>query len=360
MGYADRSSPLARYLLAAYVLLIVYASLNPWTGWREAGVSPFDFLLAPLPKYIVAFEVGANLVAYLPLGFLAVLALMPHWRGAGAFTLAALLAVFMSVSLEALQLYLPTRYASNVDCAANITGGMLGAALGVMTADRLLREGGLQAVRYRLFRAGARIDLGLVLLGLWMVCLLYPGTSLFGNGDLRGIFSEPRGELHPAELFIRFEAMVVALNTIAVGLLLALLTGRNQPVRVLFLVVIAIALGVRTLAYALLFSSQSWLDWLTPGALFGLAAGMLIVVIAVMFAHRVKVMLCGFSLMAATAMVNFAPENPYFLASLALWQQGHFLNFNGFTRVLSVIWPFAAVLYVLASAGSRERGKDTP
>ena len=30
-----RPSPLARYLLLAYVLLVIYASLHPFSGWRD-------------------------------------------------------------------------------------------------------------------------------------------------------------------------------------------------------------------------------------------------------------------------------------------------------------------------------------
>ena len=358
MSYADRHSPLARYLLAAYALLITYASLNPFTGWRDPGISLFEFLVAPLPRYIVLFDITANVAAYIPMGMLLVLALHPRLRGAIAFVGAVVAAFLMSFGLEALQHYLPSRIPSNLDLAANFLGGVLGAVAGSLLTKRLLRDDSLQAARYRLFRDGPRIDLGLVLLGLWLISLLYPGTSLFGNGDLRAVFSEPGGELHPAELFIRFEAGVVGSNTVAVGLLLALLVSHGQPVRMLFVALICTALGIRTVSYGLLFSSQHLFDWLTPGASLGLAGGVLIVLVAAMFSRAAKVMLCGLALMTATALVNYAPENPYFLAALANWHQGHFLNFNGFTRVLSAAWPFAAIMYVLAFAGSRERDRD--
>ena len=358
MSYADRHSPLARYLLVAYALLIIYASLNPFTGWRDPGISLFDFLGAPLPRYIVLFDIAANVVAYIPLGMLLVLTFHPRWRGRLAFSGAVAAAFLMSFGLEALQHYLPSRIPSNLDLAANFLGGVLGATAGSLFSKRLLRDDSLQTLRYRLFRDGPRIDLGLVLLGLWLISLLYPGNSLFGNGDLRAVFSEPGGELHPAELFIRFEAGVVGSNIVAVGLLLALLVGRGQPVRTLFVALLCAALGVRTVCYGVLFSSQNLLDWLTPGASLGLAGGVLIVLITAMLSRPAKVMLCGLALMAATALVNYAPENPYFLAALANWQQGHFLNFNGFTRVLSVAWPFVAIMYVLGFAGSRERDRD--
>jgi len=79
-----RHSPLARYLLGAYWLLVGYGSLYPFSGWRDQGLSPFEFLGAPLPQYVTGFDVVANFVAYVPLGFLAVLAFAPRLRGAAA------------------------------------------------------------------------------------------------------------------------------------------------------------------------------------------------------------------------------------------------------------------------------------
>ena len=59
--------------------------------------------------------------------------------------------------------------------------------------------------------------------------------------------------------------------------------------------------------------------------------------------------------MTATALVNLSPENPYLSASLSVWRQGHFLNFNGLTRIVSALWPFAALVYLMFLAGERTR-----
>jgi VanZ family protein len=350
-----RASPLARYLLAAYVLLIVYASLNPFEGWREVGTSPFEFLGAPFPRYIVTLEVAANIAAYIPLGFLVFLALRPLARGVVALVISALSSALLSLTVECLQNYLPTRVPSNIDLAANALGALAGAIIALVFAARLSREQGLQALRYRYFQEGARVDLGLALIALWLLSLLYPGTFLFGNGDLRALFTAPSGALHPSEAFIRFEALVTAANTVAVGMLLSLLTERGQPARRLFLALLAGAIAARTIAYGLLFSPQDFLNWLTPGATYGLTAGSVIVLIFCGTGKSRRTILCGLALMSAPAVVNYAPENPYFLAAIASWQQGHFLNFNGFTRMLSAAWPFIALLYVLALTGARGR-----
>jgi hypothetical protein len=40
-------------------------------------------------------------------------------------------------------------------------------------------------------------------------------------------------------------------------------------------------------------------------------------------------------------------------AMLKFWQQGHFLNFNGLTRLLATLWPFAAIGFLIHLAGRR-------
>ena len=64
------STVLPRYLALAYLALIVYASLHPFSGWRDPGLSPIYFLTAGWPRYWTAFDLLTNVLAYLPLGFL--------------------------------------------------------------------------------------------------------------------------------------------------------------------------------------------------------------------------------------------------------------------------------------------------
>ena len=350
-----QSSPLARYLFAAYLVLIVYGSLHPFTGWRDNGVAPLAFLSAALPRYVTAFDLTANVAAYVPFGFLAALAFFPALRGPAAVVAAGLAAAALSVSLEILQNFLPSRIASNLDVAANVSGGLLGAIAGATASGALLRHDGMHAIRQRLFRPGGRVDLGLVLIGLWLVSQLNPGTLLFGTGDLRELLQEPTGTLHTPDVFIRVEAGVAGANTVAVGLLAAAMVERNQPVRLIVIVLLALAFLVRTLAFGALFSAQDMLAWVTPGAMFGVAAGTLVTLMASALPRTGRLALSALALMAATAMVNLAPENPYLTATLAVWRQGHFLNFNGLTRIVSAVWPFCALVYLMLLAGDRGR-----
>ncbi len=99
----------------AYTLVIVYASLQPFAGWRMPPDEVLRFLTAPWPRYITTSDIALNVVAYLPLGAMLYFALRPPLAAAVALVLATLLAAALSLALESVQMFLPTRIASNVD-----------------------------------------------------------------------------------------------------------------------------------------------------------------------------------------------------------------------------------------------------
>jgi VanZ family protein len=349
-----RPSRFARYSLAVYGFLVVYGSLYPFSGWRDQGLSPFEFLAAPLPRFITGFDLAANIVAYFPLGLLAVLALAPRVRGSAAVACAVALAGGLSLVLEGLQNYLPDRIPSNLDLATNVLGGFLGAIAGVVAWRGVVARGGADALRDRLFRAGAAIDVGLVLVALWFFTQLNPETLAFGNGDLRGFFETVEAELYAPETFVRIEAAVAGLNAVAIMLFTVVLVNPGRPARLLAVAVLVLAGVARAGAFAVLFSPGEALAWLTPGAATGLVVGIAAGALLAGLPRHWAIAAAGLALMTATALVNLAPENPYLAHSLAAWPRGHFLNFNGLTRLVSALWPFAALAYLLVGA-ARER-----
>ena len=93
-----RASPVARAALLAYLLLIVYASWFPFSGWRSSGLSPFAFLVLQMPRWWTGFDVMVNIVGYMPFGILIVLALHPRVRGLWAVAIAAVVGLLVSVA----------------------------------------------------------------------------------------------------------------------------------------------------------------------------------------------------------------------------------------------------------------------
>ena len=95
----SRRSPLARTACATYALLLLYAGLAPWSGWRDLGLNPFAYLAAPIPAHVTNFDLVVNVLAYLPFGALLVFALHPAKRGLTAVLIA------LSLGLVARRLY---------------------------------------------------------------------------------------------------------------------------------------------------------------------------------------------------------------------------------------------------------------
>ena len=361
---ARTASPLTRYLLLVYLLLVVYASLHPLSGWRDQGMAPWAWLAATWPRHVTPIDLGFNIAAYLPVGLLLVAALYPWLRGWRAVALGTLGCSLLSLGMESLQVYLPSRVPSVNDLLTNSSGGLIGALLADWLVGRWLARGALRRWRYRLFHAGHSVDLGLVLLLLWLLTQLTPETLLFGAGDLRDVLSDVPGVLHPAQTFIRAEAVVAAANALAVGLLASTLLRQRIDIYRGLLLLFGAALLVRTLAYAvlgsdLLSSTADALSWLTPGAASGALAGIALTLLAALLPRNLRLMVAALALMAATVVVNLAPPNPYHAATLSVWRQGHFLNFNGLTRWLSMAWPFAAMAWIILSSGTRQRGIDS-
>jgi hypothetical protein len=241
-----------------------------------------------------------------------------------------------------------------VDVLCNIGGAALGAALGQHFAT-LIAEGLLHDRRMAAFLPGTDIDFGLVLVALWLFVQLNPVTLLFGVGDLRDLLAPLEGRARRPEFFVSVEAVTTAANLAAVGLLLSTLTVPDVRVRRVLTVLVLAALVIKTAAFAIVMRAQDVLAWLTPGAQIGLAVGIALAFLAVALPRTTRLALAAVLLMAGTVLVNLAPPNPYFADSLKVWQQGHFLNFNGLTRVVSALWPFFALGYLIYLAARRPK-----
>ena len=365
-----RPSALSRQALAAYIVLVVYGSLYPFSGWRTLGIGPFAYLTDPLPQYLTAFDVITNVLGYMPFGALAVLALYPRWHGALAAGVAFIGGAMLSGSMEAVQTYLPTRVASNLDLAANALGALLGAALIAPATSMLLDRGLLRRMRFVWFDRDAAYMIGLS--GLWPFAAMYPAPFLFAVGDLpRVLWSSIDPVMQdallawtpaawnvagwPAHLGAKlpdaaWETLITSLNLFAAQVL-ATLPMRTRAPRVRLLLGLVIAtLGAKAGATFLQSRSGLTFDWATDGAIAGIACGTLAGLLSLRCSRAWRATLAGLALIAALVLVNLLPVNPYFDIVLADWRQGRYLHFNGLSQWLAWVWPYAALGWLASTA----------
>jgi hypothetical protein len=227
--------------------------------------------------------------------------------------------------------------------------------MGLWLVPWMLEHGPLKRIRAAVFLPGAGIDFGLVLIALWVFLQLNPATMLFGAGNLRELLVVPEGRARPPDFFVLVEGLTSAANLVALALLLSALTAPGRPVRAMLVALLAIALAVRTAAMALVMRSENVLAWMTPGAQLGLLFGLGVALVGVALPRTARLALAAVLIMGGTVLVNLAAPNPYFAATLKVWQQGHFLNFNGLTRLVSSAWPFVALGYLIFLAARRGR-----
>ncbi len=348
---ARKHSSLPFYLASAYTLLAVYGSLYPFNDWRDSGVDPLIYLSAGWPRYYTGFDIALNVFAYLPLGFLWAAALLPRLPAAAAFVAAISIGALLSFGIETVQNFLPSRVPSNLDLAANAVGAALGAVAGLRWGRHLLDGGHLHAMRERRFLRGPSGDVGLLLVALWLLTQLNPETFLFGSGNLRGLFGLPAALPFAAEHFAVLETATVACQTFAIALIGTRLAA-NHP-QLLPPALIVAALAVKSFALLVLMNGVHGLAWATPGALTGLAIGVALWASFVPAPPPLRQAAAALALMIATALANLMPDNPYLEDTLRVWQQGHFLNFNGLTRLATALWPFLALPWLMLSRSRR-------
>ena len=339
--------------------LIIYASLYPFSDWRNQGIAPWAFLTAPLPKYWTGFDVGANILGYVPAGFLLTLTASRTGRGRHAIVRTSLLCAFLSLCMEALQVYLPARIPSNVDFGLNALGGWLGA----VTAALLERLGALD--RWSQFRARwfvADASGALVLLALWPIALLFPAAVPLGLGQVMERVEATLAEVLADTPFLdwmpvremELQPLVPGAEFLCVllGALIPCLLGycivRSAARRMVFAVVV-IAAGVASsgLSAALTYGPQHAWEWIHLPILTGLAVALGLALALCAVPRRAAAALALLGLGVYLSLLNQAPTDPYFMLTLQTWEQGRFIRFHGLAQWIGWLWPYAAVVYLL-------------
>jgi VanZ family protein len=360
-------------LSQAYAALIVYASLYPFEGWRDQGIAPWEFLWSPLPKYWTGFDVAANIAGYVPLGVLLALSFLRRGSrrfspttNSSAITVAVLAAAVLSLWMEALQTYLPSRVPSNVDFVLNVAGALLGAVVagGLEVAGAIDRW---SRFRVRWFMADSRG--ALVLLALWPFALLFPASVPLGLGQVfervetalaDWLLDTPFLEWLPVR-DVELQPLVPGVELICVMLgavipcLLAYTIIRTSGRRALFAIA-AIGVGVAATALSAALSwgpGHAW-AWLSLPVRLGLMVGLALALALVPMPRRGCAALVLLALVVHLSLLNQAPASAYFAQTLQTWEQGRFIRFNGLAQWLGWLWPYAALAYVLVRVSRAE------
>lgn len=132
-----------KQILLIVCLLIAYGSLYPFQfHYPSLSGGPLWIWLSDWPRHVDRFvlrDVLVNLAIYAPLGMFGFLSFDGERRAARAVAATLLLALGLSVSMEILQLFVPTRTSEMSDVLANVAGAGIGIAFGLLYRESLRR-----------------------------------------------------------------------------------------------------------------------------------------------------------------------------------------------------------------------------
>jgi VanZ family protein len=327
--------------LAVWVLLIAYASLYPFLPLRFPALDAV-VAYAVRPRYVVAFDVVLNVLAYMPLGLLAALYFAREGHRGPAIARAVAFGAALSFAMESCQLFIPGRVASIYDIAANAAGTLAGA---IAFADPFYSVLTRPLGRWReeVFVPGAAGDAGLMLVALWLIAQLNPTLPFFGAGNIAA----------PGEALAyggALDAVSVALAIAGFGLFVsAILRGEAGTLRVT-LVLLSAALWLKFLAASVMLQPNFAQEWVTSARFAGLAAGVLLLAPLRRLPRAGRLYLAILVLLAGALLSKIFGAYSALdeLLRLFRWPYGQLGSFTTLTRFLHELWPFAALTFLTA------------
>ncbi len=349
MASLRRAGALLSLILLVYTALIVYMSLSPFARWSAPEGGLFEYLWQPWPRYYTRFDLIANVLAYFPLGFLLYALLTRQFGNWTAAWVGLALGAVLSLSMETTQRLLPDRIASNVDLLTNTLGCALGLAASAWFSRWQPFESALHALRERLFLRGHSVDVGIVLLLLWVLSQLNPSIPLLSAGVVY-VWSLDSSPAYFARMAFRTpQAAGVALSFCGFGLFVAVLARSRVAAAGLIALSTAAALLLKYLSAELLLKPNLATLWASREITLGLLFGCLLLPPLFAVPLRWRIYLAGVLIFAGALMSKLAGyySSLYGIQRLFDWPYGQLLNFTGLTRFLNEFWPLAAVVFLL-------------
>ncbi len=357
-------------LAVTYLLLLVYASLYPFEGWAwPAGADWRELLVLSWPPWRDRFDEWANVLGYAPIGALLFLVLV----GRGMHVTWALLSTAvagaaLAYGMELCQHFIPGRFPSRRDWLNNLVGTVAGAAVAWFAQGAGLADASSR-LRERWFAPGTTA--AVLLLTLWPLGLLFPAPVPLALGQ---VGPELRSLVQAAVIATPVEQPALeALNAMGVGVDVggkplnpwreALLVGLGLAAPCLLACValrpgwrrrvlvppmaLLLAVAGMSISTALNFGPEHAWAWATRLSLQAMLASAVVCCLFSFAGPRLNAALGLVVLTALVSIVAEAPQDPYYSASLSGWEQGRFVRFHGLAHWVGLLWPFAALVWLM-------------
>ncbi|NHZ91349.1 VanZ family protein [Massilia sp. CCM 8733] len=327
-----------RRLVLVFLVLIVYGSLYPFSGWSEPPAPLFSFLFAN-PARVEKADLVQNVLAYMPFGLFMVAWLMRSTRFHVALVTAAVAGGVLSLSMEAIQQFLPSRDASRIDLVLNIFGSVAGGLLASLLHGHTVGGPRLVALRAHWLRTGTLPNLGLAALALWALSQTSPLVPTFDIGQVRHGLALLYGSLRAPETMQIAQLLTYACYLAGLGLLARTVTREDKPALLLFGSLVACVLVLKIIVEGRQLSLEA-----VAGAF---AAWMFLLLVS-----RVRqAAWMGIGLIGAAFVISELAPGPDGMMYGFNWIPlvGQMRSLSGLQNILEIFWPFFAIAYFARS-----------
>jgi VanZ family protein len=335
-----------RRLVLVFVVLIVYGSLYPFSGWSEPPAPLFSFLFASAARVEKA-DLVQNVLAYMPFGLFMVAWLMRSTRFGVALLTAAVAGGVLSLAMEAIQQFLPSRDASRIDLVLNIGGSVAGGLLASLLRGHTLGGPRLVALRAHWLRSGTLPNLGLAALALWVLSQTSPLVPTLDIGQVRhGLALLYRSLREPGSMQLA-QLLSYACYLAGLGLLARSVTREGKPALLMFASLLACVLLLKIVVEGRQLSLEA-------------VGGALAACLFLLLAGRLRqVAWMGMLLTGAGFVISELAPGPDGMLYGFNWIPlvGQMRSLSGLQNILEIFWPFFAIAYfarLLTPLGHRQ------
>lgn len=352
-----RPSPIAPGAWAAWVVALAIGSLFPITSWTARGLDPLAFLTEPWPRWWTLSDVLLNVLAYVPFGLFGALATWPRAGARQSIVWTVVAGFTVSLSLEALQSWLPSRIPSRLDVLANGSGALIGAVAGALLAPRLIGQARLNAWFGRWFATGSYP--GWLLLAAWILSQIAPQSRLFSAGEQQLPWSD-LGNFNPMPYLAGIttgltgltaaallESLTVIAALVAVMLIVTRCTRNPAPRAAIAGAVVVTALAGRSLLVGTLMPEGATDHWVSAGALGGLLCGALLALGASTLSERARRRALVAAVLTLLVTGPIKPELAFQNSAAMAWSTGSWRNVAGFQHGIASLWPALVLVWGL-------------
>jgi VanZ family protein len=355
-----RSKTTAAPLTLLYVALIAYASLYPFDDWRNQQIVPWTFLWQPWPLYWSTDDAVMNFLGYLPLGLGLTWVQYRRAQQGVRWPSLWLLAVMLSLFMESLQTYLPSRVPSIMDFVLNVLGAMAGAAV----CMAMNRWGWIQG--WRRYRERWLVPDSvwlMVSLFLWPFALLFPAGAPFVTGHMLSRIHQRVEPFIPMGLWQSINngsflsmstswresiSFFSSLSGLLIPCLLSNAIVIKSPKRHAVLVfLMGVAIGAMVVSTTLTFGWAHMGSWVNAKVLASLMLAWGLAHALATLSTRVNQWILLGVLVVHIALANSFDQDVYLAQTLQTWEQGRYVRFNGLAQWVGWLWPYGVSVLMM-------------